>query len=314
MVDRAVTFTLDDGSGTAGGGSDTASFIANVTLTDNHAPVANDDNFTVNASYGAIASSLTWNDSDADDADHAHPGFAISGAAHLGDSASFDEATGAWTIQGTYGTLRLFPEEQASVTVGGFTDIHLNAGDFIFTVGKDILDQPLAYDELHDLPAGQQLTDVFTYTITDGHGASATTTVTFTFDPSPVHLTVRTPGGYDMTTLAEDIQLGDVVSIDEDGVVLTHDGRTITVDAKNSAFEAILDGFDLTGGLIKGFHVQDFEWRLVRCDRLQHSRRRRVQRRRPRQPGRGCRRSSGLCHGHLRRQRSGRAHRRHPGG
>ena len=260
---RKVTFTLNDGSGTAGGGSNTDSFIANVTvIPDNNAPVAGVDNVGVRADYLAIASTLTFNDSDPDG-----DSFVISGAERNGTPAAYDN-NGLYTIQGQYGTLYLFATAHTGVNAGEFEDFSVNAGDYIYDIGQGIAGNDIGGSAIYDLQPGHQLTDIFTYTITDSFGAvSQPATITVTFDPAYIDLDVRTSAGYDTTTLWSDlfdgasdgILNGTLTEIDATHLTFENNGKTIVVDAKDLEWTGSLDGNDvvLIDGLIKGFHVSD---------------------------------------------------------
>ncbi|MDB5581028.1 MAG: hypothetical protein JWR80_6204, partial [Bradyrhizobium sp.] len=222
------------------------------------APVAGNDSFITHSEYIAIASNLTYNDSDPDDDE-----FHISSLAHGGTVADFDEEFGAYTVQGIYGTLLLFPYETSSVTIGGFVNTHFNAGDFIFVTGKAINGDSLGDLPIYDLQPGQMppLSDTFTYTVADSHGAESleAAAITLTFEPSYANLRVQTADGYDTTTLRDDLKYGIITDIDSTCVTVQNGGRTILIDAKELTWSGTVEeeNVTLTGGLIKGFHVSD---------------------------------------------------------
>ena len=218
----------------------------------NKAPVAGSDNVNVRPDYLAIASSLISNDSDPEE-----DAFAISGAAYGENEAT--PGDGTFTIEGQYGTMRFYATEHESVTFGGFVDFHVYAGNFIYAIGQDVNGDLLPGIPIYDLQPGQQLTDEFTYTITDSGGAvSLPATVTVTFDPSFVDLNVLTPNGYDTSTLWSDLHNGELTAIDATHLTIEIGDRIIVVDAKDLQWTGSIPGdVTLTGGLIKGFHVFD---------------------------------------------------------
>ncbi|MDP3078720.1 VCBS domain-containing protein [Bradyrhizobium sp.] len=242
---RTVTFALNDGDG-----SDAFEATVDVVAPpSNQAPVAGPDNVLVRPDYLAIASTLITNDSDPDE----HP-FVISGAAYGENEATLDD--GIYTIEGQYGTLKLFATEHESVTFGGFENFHVYAGNFIYAIGQDANDEPIPGVPIYDLQPGQTLSEEFTYTITDSYGAiSSPATVTVTFEPSLVDLRVHTTEGYDTTTLWNDLYNGTITAIDETHITVVNDGRTIEIDAKDLMFTLGSGEYSIDSGLIKGFHV-----------------------------------------------------------
>lgn len=249
-VGAVVTDTATVSGGVATDQQTVTHDIAVTVVAINDAPVAGNDNVNVRPDYIAIASTLISNDSDPDE-----DAFAISGAAYGENEAT--PGDGTYTIQGQYGTMQFYATEHLSVTFGGFVDFHVNAGDFIYAIGRDADGDPLAGLPIYDLQPGQTLSEEFTYTITDSHGAiSSPATVTVTFEPSLVDLRVRTADGYDTTTLWNDLHYGDITSIDETHITVVNEGRTIEIDAKGLIFDDLGDGeYSISGGLIKGFHV-----------------------------------------------------------
>lgn len=140
-------------------------------------PVATNDAFSILASWSALQSSLTSNDSDP-----AGNPFVVSSAAHDTNAAAYNATDGAFEVQGQYGELLIYPNKLASVTVGGFVNEPVNAGDFIFVVDAN------PGDPIHSLAPGATLTDTFTYSISDSvtGAVSAPATVTVTFANSNI--------------------------------------------------------------------------------------------------------------------------------
>lgn len=248
---RTVTFTLNDGGGTANGGHNTDYFNATVNVPgSNQAPVAGNDNVIVRPDYIAIASTLITNDSDPDE-----DTFAISGAM-FGESPA-TPGDGTYTIEGQYGTMRFYATEHTSEMFGGFEDFHVYAGNFIYAIGQHVDGTPISNIPIYDLQPGQTVSEEFTYFITDSYGAiSNNATVTVTFEPSLVDLRVRAPDGYDTTTLWDDLHDGNITAISSTHITVVNGGRTVEIDAKGLTFIDLGGGdYVLTGGLIKGFHV-----------------------------------------------------------
>ena len=252
---RHIEVTVNDGE------ADSNTAVATITVQEfddggNNAPIAGNDLVIIASSYSAFATSTAYNDIDLDG-----DTFQVSGAAYGSMPAIFEG--GAYKIQGSYGTLLLYPVATSSITVGGFVDFSLSAGDYIYVIGADIDGNPLSnLSDIEDRQPGVQLTDTFAYTLADSNNAvSAPATITVTLDPAIVSANVVTPDGYNMTTLSSDLYDGIVDTIDnEDGVVLhSADGNhTIYVETKNLTFNDLdNNNYELTGGLIKGFTVVD---------------------------------------------------------
>lgn len=139
-----VVVSYTDGYGTAASlTSDVTEAVANV----NDAPLAVDDNAAVNVDAGAAGNVLA-NDTDPDAGDHMR----IT-AAQFGSSSQPIGPSGALELAGAYGTLTL-------------------ASDGSYSYSPDNA-------AAHHLPAGVEVSEVFTYTVVDDQGASATATLTF---------------------------------------------------------------------------------------------------------------------------------------
>ncbi|WP_028311381.1 Ig-like domain-containing protein [Derxia gummosa] len=139
------TYEVSDGHG----GTATATLTVTITGT-NDAPVAGDDSGALNAganlSHNAATGALA-NDSDADTGDT----LAITGVAAGTPGTAPSGSLGA-SVAGSYGHLTLNADGSWSYDA----------------------------DNATALAAGAQATDVFTYTVSDGHGGSDTATISFT--------------------------------------------------------------------------------------------------------------------------------------
>jgi VCBS repeat-containing protein len=110
---------------------------------------------------------------------------------------------------------------------------------------------------------------------TGGQTAFSNTVETATIDvtssppgnPEPVQFIVRTPDGYDITTLYGDINGAQVTEIDSTHILAVNSatGHTILVDTQGLQFDGAPGGGDITllGGTITGFHISTLSGTLV---------------------------------------------------
>ena len=150
----SFNYTISDGNA----GTDTA--VLTITIYGvNDAPTAVDDTDSVDEN-GTVTKTGSQNDALNDDTDpdssdslvvtHIQPG---SGSTSTVSSSSTYDSNGT-SVTGTYGTL----------TIGA-------DGSYTYTADQSAAD---------DLDAGDEVTDVFTYTISDGNGGTDTATITIT--------------------------------------------------------------------------------------------------------------------------------------
>lgn len=143
----------------------------------NNAPVAVDDAFMTGTYYTALKSTLTGNDSDPD----SDP-FVIVTASLNGDDPQvpIDHII---TIDGLYGRLNIY-------TAGGTSSYFqtMSAGDFEYVTDDSVPGNQT--NARANLLSGEQVTDVFHYTIQDSHGGTDTAILTMTVDGPAVEFTV----------------------------------------------------------------------------------------------------------------------------
>lgn len=253
---REITITaFDSPLGTGQTGQTPA--IATINIHDNgNAPVAGDDFIAVRNDYGALKSTLTGNDSDADGANT----FAISGAQFIVPDFSPIAATpitGGFKVEGRFGTLFLY----SVATFDPIFQAQANAGDYVFNVGHDIDGNLISANdmaEFYDLAPGQTLTDEFTYTLTDNTNLSSTpATITVTYEGGPVQQYVLTSEGFDTGTLWDGLHFGTVSSNSATQVTYEYQGKTIVVGGKDLVLTYGGNGPFISAGLVKQFQVSD---------------------------------------------------------
>jgi VCBS repeat-containing protein len=249
---RHVEVTANDGSDD----SNVATATIDV-VDDNTPPNAVDDTIVLRNDFFAVASTLTSNDSDPDSGD----AVTISGLSHGATLA--EEIPGGFKVQGLYGTLYVYSDD-ATNPIGG----SINAGDYFFYLGQDINGDPIANNPADVLQPDALLSDSFTYTISDGHGGTDTANIALTIEPSPVHVTVLSSAGVDVTPakLWSYLYDNDLIAISPNGLTIQvpddiGPGVTlVTIDAQDLTYtppnpNLPIDDVTLTGGYIKNVYV-----------------------------------------------------------
>lgn len=249
---RHIEVTANDGN------EDSNVAVAIIDVTDaNSAPNAVDDTIVLRNDFFAVASTLTGNDTDPDAGDTV----TISGLSHGATLA--DEIPGGFKVQGLYGTLYVYSSNATNPIDGS-----INAGDYFFYLGQDINGDPIANNLADILQPDALLSDSFTYTVSDGHGGFDDANISLTIEPSPVHVTVLSSGGVDVTParLWSYLNDNDLVAISSSGLTIhvpdeSGSGMTIvTVDAQDLTYtppnpNLPIEDVVLTGGYIKSVHV-----------------------------------------------------------
>jgi hypothetical protein len=215
-------------------------------------PTANGFSVAVDGNRSSYASNVIQGDSAPD----GHS-FTVTGAMLDGTAATFNQADGAFEVQGTYGELFIYPKAVSNVTVGGFVDASFNAGDYVFVPGSN------TDNAIHHLAPGATLTDTFTYTITDAvTDVSSTATVTMTFADSNIFTGADSASWTDgnnwmfgVPASGDVAYIGSHTQVDASGAVV----NGVTVDAADTtSVIAVSSKTTLHGAAINGGTINDY--------------------------------------------------------
>ena len=188
LADRTISFTVNDGHNDSN--------IANIMVAvETLTPTAGDDHLAFYTGYIAESSTLFSNDRAVN-----HDAFTVSNVMHGSTAAAFNPATGEYTVENAYGTLHVYSQTQTGLSSGydpdPITDTpkDVTAGDYTFVIGHHADGNAFSpadkmpIDNLDNLRADAEITDAFTYTITDNANqlSSAPATINLTIDRGPV--------------------------------------------------------------------------------------------------------------------------------